>query len=53
MIFGINTTHDIFKIVSNFTRLTTHEITFNDFEILLVVFMPNIKLQIMLLSRQI
>ena len=31
-----------FKIVSNFTRLTTREITYNNFEISLVVFMPNI-----------
>ena len=31
-----------FKIASNFTRLTTHEITYNNSEILLVVFMPNI-----------
>ena len=31
-----------FKIVSNFTRLTAHEITYNSFEISLVVFMPNI-----------
>ena len=31
-----------FKIVSNFTRLTGREITYNSFEISLVVFMPNI-----------
>ena len=31
-----------FKIVSNFTRLRAREITFNNFEISLVVFMPNI-----------
>ena len=30
-----------FKIVSNFTRLTAPEITYNSFEISLVVFMPN------------
>ena len=43
MIFGINTTRDnYFKIVSNFTRLTVREITYNNFEISLVVFMPNI-----------
>ena len=30
------------KIVSNFSRLTAREITYNDFEISLVVFMPNI-----------
>ena len=31
-----------FKIVSNFTRLTAREIMYNNFEISLVVFMPNI-----------
>ena len=31
-----------FKIVSNFNRLTAREITYNNFEISLVVFMPNI-----------
>ena len=31
-----------FKIVSNFTRLTAREITYTNFEISLVVFMPNI-----------
>ena len=31
-----------FKIVSNFTRLTAYEITYNNFEISLVIFMPNI-----------
>ena len=31
-----------FKIVSNFTRLTALEITYNNFEISLVVYMPNI-----------
>lgn len=31
-----------FKIVSNFTHLTTHEIPYNNFEISLVVFIPNI-----------
>ena len=31
-----------FKIVSNFTRLTAREITYNNFEISLVVFMANI-----------
>ena len=31
-----------FKIVSNFTRLTARGIMYNNFEILLVVFMPNI-----------
>ena len=41
MIFGINT-----------TRLTAREITYNNFEILLVVFMPNIT-TIMLLPIQI
>ena len=42
MIFGINTTRDIIKIVSNFTRQTAREITRNNFEISLMVFMPNI-----------
>ena len=36
MIFGVNT------IVSNFTRLTAREITYNNSEMSLVVFMPNI-----------
>ena len=31
-----------FKIVSNFTRLTAREITYDNFEISLVVFMPNV-----------
>ena len=31
-----------FKIVSNFTRLTAREITYNSFEISLLVLMPNI-----------
>ena len=39
MTFGINTTREI---VSNFTRLTAREITYNNFEISLVVFIPNI-----------
>ena len=30
------------SIVSNFTRLTAREISYNNFEISLVVFMPNI-----------
>ena len=42
MIFGINTTHDNFKIASNFTRLTAREITYNNLGISRVVFMPNI-----------
>ena len=42
MIFGINTARDISKFVTNFTRLTAREITYNKFEISLVVFMPNI-----------
>ena len=41
MIFGINTTHDISKL-SNFTRLTAREITYDNFEISLLVFMPNV-----------
>ena len=32
-----------FKIVSNFTRLAAREITYNNFEISLVVFMPKYK----------
>ena len=35
MIFGINTTRDV-------SNLTAHEITYDNFEISLVVFMPNI-----------
>ena len=35
MIFGINTTRDI-------SKLTAREITYNNFEISLMVFMPNI-----------
>ena len=31
-----------FKIVSNFTRLTARELTYNNFESSVVVFMPNI-----------
>ena len=31
-----------FKIISNFTQLTACEITYNNFEISRVVFMPNI-----------
>ena len=31
-----------FKIVSNFTRLMARQITYNNFEISLVIFMPNI-----------
>ena len=42
MIFGINTTRDISKFVSNFSRLKAREITYNNFEISLVVFMPDI-----------
>ena len=42
MIFGINTTWDISKLSTNFTRLTACEITYNNFEISLRVFMPNI-----------
>ena len=32
----------IFQIVSNVTRLTAREITYNNFEMSLVVFIPNI-----------
>ena len=42
MTFGMNTTRDISKLSQNFTRLTAREITYNDFEISLVVVMPNI-----------
>ena len=42
MIFGINTTCDISKLSTNFTRLTAREITYNNFEISRLVFMPNI-----------
>ena len=42
MIFGINTTRRYFKIVSNFTPSSAREITYNNFDISLVVFMPNI-----------
>ena len=38
MIFGINTTRGI----SELSQISAREITYNDFEILLVVFMPNI-----------
>ena len=40
-----------FKIVSNFTRLTVREITYNNFEISLVVFMWNITTNHALLYR--
>ena len=42
MIFGIKYHSWYFKIASNLTRLTAREITYNNFEISLVVFMPNI-----------
>ena len=42
MIFGINTTRDVSKLSHDFTRLTAREITYNNFEISLKVFMPNI-----------
>ena len=38
MIFGINTTRGI----SELSQISAREITYNNFEILLVVFMPNI-----------
>ena len=41
MIFGINTTCDISKCLK-FTRLTAREIKYNNFEISLVVFLPNV-----------
>ena len=40
MIFGINTPHDISKLSQ--ISLVAREITYNNFEISLVVFMPNI-----------
>ena len=40
--FCINTTRDISKLLKNFTRLRGREITYNNFEISLVVFMANI-----------
>ena len=43
MMLGINITRDISKfIVSHFTRLMARKITYNIFEISLVVFTPNI-----------
>ena len=43
MIFGVNTTRDISKLSSNFTRLKARElIVYNNFQISLVVFIPNI-----------
>ena len=41
-IWQSNTTRNISKLAQNFTRQTSREITFNNFEISLVVFMPNI-----------
>ena len=42
-----------FKIVSNFTRLTAYEITYNNFEISLVVYLGQlISLQIILKGRK-
>ena len=38
MIFGINTTRDISKL----SHISPADITYNNFEISLVVFMPNI-----------
>ena len=40
--FGINTTRNFKFQISNFIHLTAREITYNNFEISLVVFMPNI-----------
>ena len=42
MIFGVQYHSWYSKTVSNFTRLTALEITYNNFEISLLVFMPNI-----------
>ena len=38
LVFGINTTHDISKL----SQISLAEIKYNNFEISLVVFMPNI-----------
>ena len=42
VIFNVYKRTLLAKIVSNFTRLAAREITYNNFEISLVVFMPNI-----------
>ena len=42
MIFDINTTRDISKLSQNSLALTAREITYNNFEISLMEFMPNI-----------
>ena len=42
LITHTNTTRDISKLSQIFTRLTAREITYNNFELSLVVFMPNI-----------
>ena len=43
MTFGINITRDnYFKVVSNFTHPHAREITYDNFEISPMVFMPNI-----------
>ena len=39
---SLNTTRDISKLSQNFTRLTARDITYNNFEMSLVLFMPNI-----------
>jgi len=42
VIFGINTTRDISKLCQISLPASAREITYNNFEISLVVFMPNI-----------
>ena len=42
LITHTNTTRDISKLSQIVTRLTARQITYNNFEISLVVFMPNI-----------
>ena len=42
LITHTNTTRDISKLSQILTRLTAREITYNKFELSLVVFMPNI-----------
>ena len=51
MIFSKNTTHDICKIVSNFTRLTAQEIMYNNMKYHLW-YLCQISLIIMLLPIQ-
>ena len=41
-LYSLNTTRDTSKLSQNFARLTAREITYNNFEMSLVLFMPNI-----------